>query len=65
MGGGLTEADGTVGTPYGEIKAAWHIENGEMTAEITVPMGTACTVTLPGGVEQNLSSGSYTLTARV
>ena len=64
-GGGLTEADGTVGTPYGEIKAAWHIENGEMTAEITVPMGTACTVTLPGGVEQNLSSGSYTLTARV
>lgn len=65
VGGGLTEADGTVGTPYGEIKAAWHIENGEMTAEITVPMGTACTVTLPGGVEQNLSSGSYTLTARV
>ena len=65
VGGDLTEADGTVGTPYGEIKAAWHIENGEMTAEITVPMGTACTVTLPGGVEQNLSSGSYTLTARV
>lgn len=65
VGGGLTEADGTVGTPYGEIKAAWHIENGEITAEITVPMGTACTVTLPGGVEQNLSSGSYTLTARV
>ena len=65
VGGGLTEADGTVGTPYGEIKAAWHIENSEMTAEITVPMGTACTVTLPGGVEQNLSSGSYTLTARV
>ena len=65
VGGGLTEADGTVGTPYGEIKAAWHIENDEMTAEITVPMGTACTVTLPGGVEQNLSSGSYTLTARV
>lgn len=65
VGGGLTEADGTVGTPYGEIKAAWHIENGEMTAEITVPMDTACTVTLPGGVEQNLSSGSYTLTARV
>ncbi len=65
VGGGLTEADGTVGTPYGEIKAAWHIENGEMTAEITVPMGTACTVTLPGGVEQNLSGGSYTLTARV
>lgn len=65
VGGGLTEADGTVGTPYGEIKAAWHIENGEMTTEITVPMGTACTVTLPGGVEQNLSGGSYTLTARV
>ena len=65
VGGDLTEADGTVGTPYGEIKAAWHIENGEITAEITVPMGTACTVTLPGGVEQNLSSGSYTLTARV
>ena len=65
VGGGLTEADGTVGTPYGEIKAAWHIENGEMTAEITVPMGTACTVTLPSGVEQNLSGGSYTLTARV
>ena len=65
VGGDLTEADGTVGTPYGEIKVAWHIENGEITAEITVPMGTACTVTLPGGVEQNLSSGSYTLTARV
>ena len=65
VGGGLTEADGTVGTPYGKIVAGWKIENGTMTVHVTVPMGTTCIVTMPNGETKNLESGEYTLTAGV
>ena len=44
VGGGITEAEGTVGTPYGVIKAAWKIADGEMTMTVAVPVGTECTV---------------------
>lgn len=36
VGGGITEAEGTVGTPYGVIKAAWKIADGEMTMTVAV-----------------------------
>lgn len=65
VGGGLTEADGTVDTPYGEIKAGWKVEQGTMTAVVTVPVGTTCTVQLPGAAAQTLGSGTHTLHAAV
>ena len=64
FGGGITEAEGTVGTPYGVIKAAWKIADGEMTMTVAVPVGTECTVVLPSGEEKVLGSGEYTVTAK-
>lgn len=59
IGGGLTEADGTVDTPYGKIHAEWQLANGVITARVTVPMGTACSVLLPGAGELTLGSGTH------
>jgi alpha-L-rhamnosidase len=53
-----------VGTPYGVIKAAWKIADGEMTMTVAVPVGTECTVVLPSGEEKVLGSGEYTVTAK-
>ena len=64
VGGGITEAEGTVGTPYGVIKAAWKIADGEMTMTVAVPVGTECTAVLPSGEEKVLGSGEYTLRQR-
>ena len=64
VGGGITEAEGTVGTPYGVIKAAWKIADGEMTMTVAVPVGTECTAVLPSGEEKVLGSGEYTFTAK-
>lgn len=64
VGGGITEAEGTVGTPYGVIKADWKIADGEMTMTVAVPVGTECTVVLPSGEEKVLGSGEYTVTAK-
>ena len=64
VGGGITEAEGTVGTPYGVIKAAWKIADGEMMMTVAVPVGTECTVVLPSGEEKVLGSGEYTVTAK-
>lgn len=51
-------------TPYGVIKAAWKIADGEMTMTVAVPVGTECTVVLPSGEEKVLGSGEYTVTAK-
>ena len=64
VGGGITEAEGTVGTPYGVIKAAWKIADGEMAMTVAVPVGTECTAVLPSGEEKVLGSGEYTVTAK-
>ena len=64
-GGGITEADGVVGTEFGEIRAAWRIADGVMTAKVHVPVGTSCTVTMPDGGEYTFGSGENVVTAKV
>ncbi|KAK4899263.1 hypothetical protein LTR27_003495 [Elasticomyces elasticus] len=50
LGGlGLTEANGTVGTPYGDIKASWKIEGDSVEITATVPRGTEASLVLPKG----------------
>ncbi len=61
IGGGLTHAEAEVKTPYGSIRAAWRIKNSEFIQEITVPVSTECTVTLPSGKTAIYPSGSYVL----
>lgn len=65
-GGGLTEAEGHVTTPYGVIRAQWRQtadKNGNtvFTARVAVPVGTSCVATLPGLAPQTLGSGVHTL----
>lgn len=60
-GGGLTRAEAEVKTPYGAIRAAWRIEGGTFVQELTVPVSTECTVTLPSGKTETYPSGSYTI----
>lgn len=60
-GGGLTSAEGEVETPYGTIKADWKLEGGSMTATVTVPVGTSCTIALPGAAPVEVQSGVHTL----
>ena len=58
-GGGLTWAKGKERTPYGTIKAGWTIQDGTFTAEITVPVNTKCTLTMPDGTTHTWGSGTY------
>lgn len=61
-GGGLTHARATHDTIHGRVEAAWHIENGEMVLDITVPEGTAADVVLPlhpEGVREEVGPGSH------
>jgi hypothetical protein len=70
----ITNAKGTVPTPYGIIEAAWKFDNGLMEATIAVPYGTSAKVILPkfssltinGEVKTGvdlLQSGTYKIVA--
>lgn len=59
VGGSITYAKGSVGTPYGEIVSDWKLSDGKFTLDIKVPVGTACIVGLPNGEENTVGSGSY------
>ncbi len=59
VGGGITRAEGMVGTPYGVIKAAWKIADGEMTMTVAVPVGTECTACCRAGKKRCLAAGIY------
>ena len=61
VGGELSYAKASVDTPYGEISSKWRAENGKLTLEIKVPVGTACDAVLPSGKRQTLSSGRHVL----
>ncbi|MBL7856745.1 MAG: glycoside hydrolase family 78 protein [Cyclobacteriaceae bacterium] len=47
IGGGLTTAQATLETPYGEAKSAWKLSNGKITLEIKVPVNTTAKVFVP------------------
>ena len=58
-GGKLTWAKGEHRTPYGLIRAGWTLRDGVFEAELTVPVNTRCTVTLPDGTDRICGSGQY------
>ena len=37
----------TLNSPYGLISSAWHVENDQVTYDVTVPSNTSATLTLP------------------
>lgn len=61
-GGELTWAETSVITPYGEVCAAWRIEDAAFSLEATIPCNTSAKITLPDGSEYNTGSGRYAFT---
>lgn len=55
----LSFAKGNVQTPYGEIISDWKMEDGRFTINVHVPVGTECSLELPDGSVERLTSGSY------
>ena len=59
-GRGLTSASATHLTPYGEAKVAWQRGDGQLTLEVTVPVGATATVHVPGRDRAGRRSGTAT-----
>ena len=57
---GITWAELTYESVYGEIKTSWRCEGGKITVDVVVPVGTEALLTLPEKNETiTLGSGSY------
>jgi alpha-L-rhamnosidase len=61
-GGGLTSASARQLTPYGEASIAWHLEDGALHVEVTVPVGAEAVLALEGEAEETLSHGTHART---
>jgi hypothetical protein len=59
VGGRLTNAKGSVKTPYGKIVSDWKIEGDTFKIKIQVPVSTTCHLILPNGEGKDLGSGEY------
>lgn len=64
VGGGINYANGSVVSPYGTIAVSWKIENDDFVINVTVPVSTTCTLTMPSGKQMILSSGSHTFSEK-
>lgn len=57
---GITHTELSYESVHGTIKTAWRCENGTITVDVTVPVGTLCVLTLPEKEDSiELGSGSY------
>ena len=57
---GITHAELTYDSVYGEIRTAWKCENGKITVDLAVPANTTALLTLPEKEETlELGSGSW------
>lgn len=57
---GITRAELSYESVYGTIETAWKCENGKITVDLTVPVGTTALLTLPEKDETlEIGSGSY------
>lgn len=61
--GPLTHATATHTCVHGLIRSAWRKEAGQVTLEVTIPVGTTAEITLPGQPLHLLGSGQHVLTA--
>ena len=61
VGGGLTQAASTLGTPLGELRVAWRIAAGHFTLDATLPAETTADIELPDGSRHRVHGGSVVL----
>ncbi len=59
-GGGITWAKASVKTPFGTASSSWEICGDVFTITVAVPVSAECTLVLPNGDVQKLSSGRHT-----
>ncbi len=60
-GGGLTWAEVSYRSPYGEIRSRWDIEGSSFKLRFSVPSGTTARVRTPDGTEKTFTTGEYEL----
>ncbi len=58
-GGGIGWARTAHLTPYGRAEVAWRRADGELTTEVTVPVGASAVVTLPGTPAATIGPGRH------
>lgn len=58
-GGGLTNAQASYESIYGQISCQWKCEGGRFVLEAAVPFNTSATVVLPSGEVKEVDCGSY------
>lgn len=58
-GGTLTNAQGSLETPYGKIAVSWKIEENSFDLDVKVPANTQCKVIMPSGKIYEIGSGNY------
>ncbi|MPZ96185.1 MAG: Bacterial alpha-L-rhamnosidase [Propionibacteriales bacterium] len=63
IGGGLTHAEGTHESPYGEIATSWRVlGNGDLVLTVTVPVNTSATVHVPADAIEDVREGDQPAT---
>ncbi len=60
FGGSLSFAGASYTSVYGEVSAAWALENGNFRLEVTVPCNCTASVVMPGGEIHVVESGQHT-----
>jgi hypothetical protein len=56
---GLTRAEGSVCTPHGLIRVAWHIAGGKFHLALNLPADLPTTVVAPDGRTREFTGRSY------
>ncbi|TDZ19674.1 hypothetical protein Cob_v007534 [Colletotrichum orbiculare MAFF 240422] len=59
-GGGVKHAEVEYLSPNGPVRSRWEVEGDRLVVELTVPPNATAVVSLPGGDEQTVGSGSWT-----
>jgi alpha-L-rhamnosidase len=62
-GGGLTWARTSLETRHGRIAVDWHLAEGRLEVDVTVPDGVTAEIELPDGRRQRVTGGRHHLTS--
>ncbi len=65
VGGSISYANATVGTPYGKISSSWKVEDGAFKLTVRVPASTTAEIVLPDGGREKVGSGEYAFTCAI
>jgi alpha-L-rhamnosidase len=58
-GGGITQAETWHDSPHGRIEVAWQIDGGAGRLDVTIPDGTAASLVLPDGRNEDVGPGRH------